>query len=64
METYTLEEIEDSIFGKVGTPERDARDEEIKMFVVGCALKKARMSKNLTQEELGKMVAEGTDIQD
>lgn len=56
MKVYTFEEIEDEFFGKKGTPERDAYEDEKQMIIVGSALKKARMSKNLTQEELGKMV--------
>lgn len=50
----------DDVWGKVGTPERDAMEaqlkEEIQAYFVGEAIKKARMEQNLTQEELGERV--------
>lgn len=46
--------------GKVGTPERDAMEaqlkEDIQAYFVGEAIKKARLRQNLTQEELGERV--------
>ena len=60
MKTYTLEEMEDKHIGKVGTPERDKYEqelaEEIQAYHLGEAIKEARLSMNLTQEQLGKMV--------
>lgn len=56
MKTYTQEEVEDKLIGKKGTPARDRYDSEIDMFLVGKALREARLSKRLTQEELGKLV--------
>jgi DNA-binding XRE family transcriptional regulator len=56
MKFYTLEEIEDKHIGKKGTPERDKYEEDIEMFLIGEAIKQARQAKNLTQEELGKLV--------
>ncbi len=56
MRFYTQEEIEDEFIGKEGTPERDKYEEEINMFLIGEAIKRARQAKNLTQEELGKLV--------
>lgn len=55
-EFYTQEEIENEFIGKKGTPERDKYDEDIEMFLIGEAIKKARQAKKLTQEELGKLV--------
>ena len=50
----------DDVWGKAGTPERDAMEarlkEEIQAYYVGEAIKQARQSKNLTQEELGKLI--------
>lgn len=60
MKTYTLEEMEDKHIGKVGTPERDKYEqelaEEIQTYHLGEAIKEARLSMNLTQEQLGEMV--------
>lgn len=56
MKTYTQDEIEDKYIGKKGTAERERYENEIEMFLVGNALREARQSRNLTQEELGKLV--------
>lgn len=57
---YTTNELLDRDLGLVGTPERDAFDkqvaEEIQAYHVGEAIKKARLSRNLTQEQLGKKI--------
>lgn len=50
----------DDVWGKVGTPERDAMEaqlkEEVQAYFVGEAIKNARLKQNLTQEELGERV--------
>lgn len=56
---FTLaDELIDDVWGKVGTPERDAMEaqlkEDMQAYFVGEAIKKARLKQNLTQEELGK----------
>lgn len=56
MKFYTLEEIEDKLIGKKGTPERDKYEADMHSFIIGDAIKQARQSKNLTQEELGKLI--------
>lgn len=53
---YTLEEIEDKHIGKKGTPKRDKYDADLHSFLIGEAIKQARKSKNLTQEELGNLI--------
>lgn len=56
----TLDELNDEIWGPIGTPERDAMEaqlkEDLNAYFVGEAIKKARVSRNLTQEELGEML--------
>ena len=49
----TLEESKDQLIGKVGTTERDAYEEELKLYAIGAAIKQTRKQQNLTQEELG-----------
>lgn len=56
MKFYTQEEIEDEFIGEKGTPERDRYEAELELFFIGEAIKRARQEKNLTQEELGKLV--------
>lgn len=56
MKTYTLEQVTDELIGKVGTSERDMFEYELKMDLVGKAIKQTRKERNLTQEELGKLI--------
>ncbi len=56
MKTYSLDEITDKYIGKKGTPEREKFEQELKLELLGEAIRKARKEKNLTQEELGKLV--------
>jgi len=56
MKTYSLEEITDKFIGKVGTPKRDNFENELRLDLLGEAIKKARIERHLTQEELGKLV--------
>ena len=49
--------IKDQVYGNIGTERRDNLEREMESFKVGLMLKKARESKNLTQEELGQIVA-------
>ena len=52
--------VVDDVGGKNGTPEREAMEaklkEEVDSYFVGEAIRKARMQKNLTQEELGEKI--------
>lgn len=60
MKFTPADELIDAVWGKVGTPERDAMEtqlkEDIQAYFVGEAIKKARLRQNLTQEELGERV--------
>lgn len=60
MKSYTLDEIQDEIIGKVGEPARDEYEnklkEEIQAYHIGEAIRQARLSKNLTQQELGERI--------
>src|ERR1700752_4323736 len=51
-----FEDILDEHFGKIGTPKRDAFEMKVKLDVIGLAIKDARLKRNLTQEQLGKLV--------
>ena len=54
--SYSLAEMKDKYLGKSGTPERDNYEYELRMDVLGRMIKVARQERNLTQEELGKLV--------
>ena len=52
----TWSEIKDRVYGKEGSERRDNLDREVESFRIGLLLKKARESRNMTQEELGQLV--------
>ncbi len=56
MKTYSLEELTDKHVGKKGTPNRDAFEYELRLDLLGQAIKEARKERNLTQEQLGELV--------
>ncbi|UPT71156.1 MAG: helix-turn-helix domain-containing protein [Flavobacterium sp. JAD_PAG50586_2] len=56
MKTYKLGEIQDEIIGKIGTPERDRFEYELQLDLIGNAIRQTRQERNLTQEELGKLI--------
>jgi len=56
MKTYTLDQIQDELIGKVGTSERELFEYELQMDLIGKAIKQTRQERNLTQEELGKLI--------
>ncbi|MDP4107460.1 MAG: helix-turn-helix transcriptional regulator [Bacillota bacterium] len=56
MKTHTLDEVQDKLIGKIGTPNRDRFEYELKIDMIGHAIKQARQERKLTQEELGKLI--------
>lgn len=56
MKTYSLEDLTDQYIGKKGTKERDEFENELRLDLLGQAIKQARLKRNLTQEELGALV--------
>jgi HTH-type transcriptional regulator / antitoxin HipB len=55
MKTHTLDEVQDKLIGKIGTPNRDRFEYELQMDLIGQAIKQTRQERKLTQEELGKL---------
>ena len=56
MKTTSLDTLIDKHIGKIGTKKRDAFENELRLDLLGDAVKKARKERNLTQEQLGKLV--------
>ena len=56
MKTYSLDEITDLHIGKRGTPRREAFETELRLDLIGEAIRKARKERKLTQEQLGDLV--------
>jgi len=49
-------EIKDWVYGSKGTDRRDNLEREAESFRIGLMLKKARESRQLTQQELGQII--------
>ena len=56
MKTVPLGAMIDKHVGKIGTPARDFFEQELKLDLLGNAIKEARLHHNLTQEQLGKLI--------
>ncbi|MFA5245933.1 MAG: helix-turn-helix transcriptional regulator [Pedobacter sp.] len=54
--TVSLDSMLDKHIGKHGTERREAFENELRIDLLGQAIKQARQARNLTQEELGKLV--------
>jgi DNA-binding XRE family transcriptional regulator len=55
MKAYTLNQVQDKLIGKIGTP-GDIFEYELQMDLIGKAIKQTRQERQLTQEELGKLI--------
>lgn len=56
MKIYTLDQVQDELIGTIGTVSRDIFEYELQMDLIGKAIKQTRKERNLTQEELGKLI--------
>ena len=56
MKFYSEDEALKQVLGEKGTPARDIYEEDMSAFLVGETIRKARQSKNMTQEELGVLI--------
>ncbi|RZJ61253.1 MAG: XRE family transcriptional regulator [Hymenobacter sp.] len=56
MKTYSLDEVMDKHIGSLGTPKRDAFENELRLDLLGRAIKEARQQRHLTQQQLGDLV--------
>lgn len=56
MKTYSLEDLTDKYIGKKGTKKRDEFENELRLNLLGQAIKQARLERKLTQKELGELV--------
>ena len=63
---YSMGEVLDEALGSVGTPARDEYErcvsEAVHAYRIGETIKKARIEKNLTQEELGERIGACPDF--
>lgn len=56
MKAYTFEESLNRALGQKGEPLRDEYENEMKSFLIGESIRKARQAKELTQEQLGELM--------
>lgn len=56
LKTVSLDTMIDKHVGKSGTKRRDTFESELKIELLGHAIKQARQERNLTQEQLGELV--------
>jgi HTH-type transcriptional regulator/antitoxin HipB len=56
LKIISLDEVIDKHIGKLGTPKREAFENELRLDLLGEAIKQARKERHLTQEELGQLV--------
>jgi DNA-binding XRE family transcriptional regulator len=56
IKTVSLDQMIDKHIGKLGTEKRDLFEYELRMDLIGQAIKNARNARNLTQEQLGDLV--------
>jgi HTH-type transcriptional regulator / antitoxin HipB len=56
LKTVSLDTMIDKHVGKRGTAKREVFENELKIELLGHAIKQARQERNLTQEQLGELV--------
>ena len=56
LKMFTLDQIKDEFIGVKGTEKRNIYEQELQLEVLGDLIKKVRLERNLTQEELGKLI--------
>ncbi len=56
LKAYSLDEITDKFIGEKGTSKRNDFENELRLDLIGAAIKKARKERNLTQAQLGELV--------
>lgn len=56
LKTVSLDTMIDKHIGKLGTEKREKFENELRIDLLGHAIKQARQERNLTQEQLGKLV--------
>ncbi len=56
LKSVTLDVLIDKHVGKRGTKRREAFEYELRIELLGYAIKKARLERQLTQEQLGELV--------
>ena len=56
MPLHSLENIKDEFVGKRGASKRELYEQELQLDLLGDMIKNVRLERNLTQEQLGKLI--------
>ncbi|WP_367914470.1 helix-turn-helix domain-containing protein [Leadbetterella sp. DM7] len=56
LKMFTFSQIKDEFIGKIGTDKRTAYEQELQLEILGDIIRKVRLERNLTQEELGRLI--------
>ncbi len=56
LKTTSLEELTDKYIGARGSKKREEFEHELRLDLLGEAIRQARKERNLTQEELGRLI--------
>ncbi len=53
---YSFDQIKDEFIGEVGTQKRTHYEQELQLEILGEMIRKVRLERDLTQDELGKLI--------
>lgn len=56
LEMFTLDQIKDEFIGERGTEKKEIYEQQLQLEVLGDLIKKVRLERKLTQQELGKLI--------
>ena len=56
LKMFSFDQIKDEFIGEIGTEKRTQYEQELQLEVMGEMIRKVRLQRNLTQDELGKLV--------
>ena len=56
MKLYTMDQVKDEFIGKRGSETREKYEQELQLELLGDIIKQVRLERNLTQEQLGKLI--------
>ena len=56
LKIFTFDQIKNEFIGEKGTEKRQVYEQELQLEVLGDLIKKVRLERNLTQEQLGKLI--------
>jgi plasmid maintenance system antidote protein VapI len=56
LKMYNFDQIKDEFIGEIGTEKRTHYEQELQLEILGEMIRKVRLERNLTQDELGKLI--------